>query len=93
VAWVDYNIKALCGEHTREWDEKRKVWNDSLPSDNPNHLIPSSSIYAYHRRAERLAAEQEAFERALKEGRTMDRPISGAVQERNARAPRVVRLS
>lgn len=93
VAWIDYLVVGLCGEHTARWDEEVEARAKSLPADNPRHAFPSSSILAYHLKAERLAAEQEEVERAERAGRRAARPVADSIRARNARAPRVVRLS
>lgn len=94
VAWTDYVIKAYCGEHTRKHDERYGVFVQELPADNPRHLIPASSVLTANQRAARMAAEQEAYELALKHGeQPPERPEREALQRRNAAAPRVVQLS
>lgn len=94
VAWTDYVIKAYCGEHTQEHDELYGAFVQDLPADNPRHLIPTSSVLTANQRAARMAAEQEAYELALKRGeRPPERPEREALRRRNAAAPRVVQLS
>lgn len=93
VAWIDYEIKAFCGEHARKWDERYEAIRRDLPADDPRHLIPTSQVSSYQQKAAALAAEQEAVERAERAGRRASRPLSDSIRAANARAPRLVRLA
>ena len=93
VAWIDYVIKAFCGEHTREWDARVEQWAQNLGPDDPRAYMPNSVINYYQLKAEQLAAETEAAERAERSGRKACCPILESIDRHNRAQPSVVRLA
>lgn len=87
-------IKALCGEHTRAWDARKQKFIKDLPPSDPRHMFPSSVIAADEVLAEKLAAEQEAWELAKRlHHRLPPTPEWDRIEARRARQPAVVRLN